>query len=103
MVMASYNLCLGYTCCHSYFPPVQDGFTPLYVACDGGHKQIVDILLKNGANVNLTTTVSVFVVNEICDVLVLFLLSYFCQSIITQLNSKTLTNKRDNSQFQQLL
>ncbi|CAI8009202.1 Ankyrin repeat and KH domain-containing protein mask, partial [Geodia barretti] len=33
--------------------PHKDGFTPLYVACQGGHKLIVDILLKNGANVNL--------------------------------------------------
>ena len=40
------------------FPPVQDGITPLYVACQNGHKQIVIVLLKNGANVNLTTTVS---------------------------------------------
>ena len=42
------------------FPHVQRGFTPLYVACEGGHKQIVIVLLKNGANVNLTTTVSVW-------------------------------------------
>jgi ankyrin repeat protein len=27
------------------------------VACQNGHKQTVDVLLKNGANVNLTTTV----------------------------------------------
>ena len=75
--MASYNLCLGYTCCHYYFPPVQDGFAPLHVACEGGHKLIVDILLKNGANVNVTMTVSVFVVNEICDILVLFFIMLF--------------------------
>ena len=102
MVMASYNLCLGYTCCHSYFPPVQDGFTPLYAACGGGHKLIVDILLENGANVNLTTTVSV---NEICDVLVLFLyyLTFVTLLVHYYSYSKTLTNKRDYSQFQQLL
>ncbi|CAI8043217.1 hypothetical protein GBAR_LOCUS23973, partial [Geodia barretti] len=28
------------------------------MACQNGHKQTVDVLLKNGANVNLTTTVS---------------------------------------------
>ena len=37
---------------------VQDGLSPLYVACYNGHKLTVDILLKNGANVNLATTVS---------------------------------------------
>ena len=40
------------------FPHVQDGITPLYTACEGGHKQIVIVLLESGANVNLTTTVS---------------------------------------------
>ena len=40
------------------FPRVQDGFTPLYVACQNGHKQIVIVLLENGVNVNLTPTVS---------------------------------------------
>ena len=86
--MASYNLCLGYTCCHYYFPPVQDGFTPLHVACEGGHKLIVDILLKNGANVNVTMTVSVFVVNEICCtifyyvIFVTFLVHYHSLSLI---------------------
>ncbi|CAI8053090.1 Ankyrin repeat domain-containing protein 29, partial [Geodia barretti] len=30
---------------------------PLYAACQNGHKQTVDVLLKNGANVNLTCTV----------------------------------------------
>ncbi|CAI8011115.1 hypothetical protein GBAR_LOCUS7236, partial [Geodia barretti] len=28
------------------------------MACQNGHKQTVDVLLKNGANVNLTKTVS---------------------------------------------
>ena len=40
------------------FPHLQDGFTPVYVACQNGHKQIVNFLLEGGANVNLTTTVS---------------------------------------------
>ena len=43
--------------CHT-FSYTQIGGTPLYVACQNGHKQTVDVLLKNGANVNLTTTVS---------------------------------------------
>ena len=36
---------------------VQDGFSPLYVASEYGHKVIVDILLNNKADPNLTTTV----------------------------------------------
>ena len=31
---------------------VQDGFSPLYVASQYGHNLVVDILLKNGANVD---------------------------------------------------
>ena len=40
------------------FPHLQDGFTPVYVACQNGHKQIVNFLLEGGANVNLTTVSS---------------------------------------------
>ena len=40
------------------FPHVQGGSTPLYAACEGGHKQIVIVLLESGANVNLTTVSS---------------------------------------------
>ena len=43
--------------CHT-FSYTQNGATPLYTACQNGHKQTVDVLLKNGANVNLTFTVS---------------------------------------------
>ena len=43
--------------CHT-FSYTQDGATPLYMACQNGHKQTVDVLLKNGAIVNLTRTVS---------------------------------------------
>ena len=43
--------------CHS-FSYTQNGFTPLYLGSQNGHKQTVEVLLKNGANVNLTITVS---------------------------------------------
>ena len=36
---------------------VQDGATPLYSASQGGHSEVVDILLKNGADPNLASTV----------------------------------------------
>ncbi|CAI7988646.1 Ankyrin repeat and SOCS box protein 3 [Geodia barretti] len=42
--------------CHT-FSYTQNGGTPLYVACQNGQKQTVVVLLKNGANVNLTCTV----------------------------------------------
>ena len=31
---------------------VQDGFSPLFAASQYGHNLVVDILLKNGANVD---------------------------------------------------
>ena len=43
--------------CHT-FSYTQNGGIPLYVACQNGHTQTVDVLLKNGANPNLTLTVS---------------------------------------------
>ena len=51
---------LTFSCISLYhtFSSTQDGVTPLYVACQNGHTQTVDVLLKNGANPNLTLTVS---------------------------------------------
>lgn len=36
---------------------LQDGFSPLYVASEYGHKEIVDILLNNKADPNMATMV----------------------------------------------
>lgn len=36
---------------------LQNGCSPLYMACGNGHTEIVDILLKNRADPNLVTTV----------------------------------------------
>ena len=49
---------------HHSFSYTQNGATPLYTACQNGHKQTVDVLLKNVANVNLTRTVSL--INPLC-------------------------------------
>ena len=40
----------------SYSLTVQDGGSPLYVASQEGHSDVVDILLKAGADVHLATT-----------------------------------------------
>ena len=34
-------------------PHIQSGATPLYIASQNGHKDVVTILLRNGADVNL--------------------------------------------------
>ena len=44
---------------HSTFI-IQNGFSPLYVASQEGHTDVVDILLRKGADVNQTTT------DEVC-------------------------------------
>ena len=43
---------------------VQDGFSPLYAASHEGHTEIVDLLVRAGADVNQATTK---VHNYICD------------------------------------
>ena len=48
----------GYFVSTIFSSSLQDGYSPLYVACQNGHKLIVDILLKNRANVNIIITVS---------------------------------------------
>ena len=56
--------CLESICVYMYSivsSTVQDGFSPLYVASQEGHSQIVDILLLKGADPNLTLKVCVLV------------------------------------------
>ena len=35
-------------------PATQDGETPLYIASQNGHSDVVNMLIKNGADINLT-------------------------------------------------
>ena len=37
------------------FYAFQHGYSPLYVACQMGHKVIISVLLENGADVHLAT------------------------------------------------
>ena len=48
------NHCTFISTC--YF--TQDGATPLYVASQNGHSDIVNILIRNGADVDLACEVS---------------------------------------------
>ena len=34
------------------YTPLQDGASPLFIASQEGHSEVVDVLVKNGANVN---------------------------------------------------
>ena len=40
-------VCICWTC---YIPP--DGTTPLYISACNGHKEVVEVLLQNSAEVN---------------------------------------------------
>ena len=46
-----------------YFFNVKDGTTPLYIAAQNGHEQIVQILLERGANVDLADEVILLIVS----------------------------------------
>ena len=35
---------------------IQGGFSPVYVACQKGHTDVVDLLVKAGADIDLATT-----------------------------------------------
>ena len=35
-------------------PLTQDGVTPLYIASQKGHSDVMNILIRNGADINLT-------------------------------------------------
>lgn len=87
--LAEFSILLLCLCCtlqlHNIY--LQNGFSPVYVASQNGHTQIVDILVKAGADINLTTkkvnitvyTVSVPVqiaVENICTLDTVYLLHF---------------------------
>jgi ankyrin repeat protein len=40
------------------YPCMQEGFTPLYVACQKGHKEVAQLLLNSGAQPDIPLKVS---------------------------------------------
>ena len=40
----------------SYFTCVQDGLSPVYVASQEGHTEVVDLLVQAGADIHLAST-----------------------------------------------
>ena len=54
---------IGYYCAHSSLHIIilltQTGATPLYIASCNGHSDVVNTLIRNGADVNLTYKVHV--------------------------------------------
>ena len=46
------NLWYTHSVCSSLIPLTQTGETPLYIASQQGHSDIVNTLIRNGANVN---------------------------------------------------
>ena len=55
-----------------FFAYLQKGCSPLYVASQEGHTDVVDILLRKGADVNQTTT------NEVCATINLCVYRVLC-------------------------
>ena len=50
-----YNTCVGDGNC---FPLTQNGETPLFFASHNGHSDVVNILIRNGAGVNMAANVN---------------------------------------------
>ena len=45
---------------YMHFPLTQDGATPLFIASQKGHIEVVNILIRNEANINLAKKVRYF-------------------------------------------
>ena len=55
-----------------YYPLTQDGATPLYIASEKGHDDVVNTLLKNGARINLARNVCGDALVQKCIIVMLY-------------------------------
>ena len=60
----------------SIFLNVKDGVTPLYIAAFQGYEQIIQILLKKGANVDLADQVILLIISFFFPFFFLFLFTF---------------------------
>ena len=66
ILLCCYNTCNNIivmvtgTRIYMHFPLTQTGATPLFIASQKGHIEVVNILIRNGANINLAKKVRYF-------------------------------------------
>ena len=51
------HLLLVHSFLHVIVPLTQDGTTPLFIASERGHSDVVNVLIRNGADINLARNV----------------------------------------------
>ena len=56
-IMLSILLVIIHSSLHVIIPLTQDGVTPLFMASCNGHSDVVNILIRNGADINLARNV----------------------------------------------
>ena len=56
-IMLSILLVIIHSSLHVIIPLTQTGETPLFVASEKGHSEVVNILIRNGADINLACNV----------------------------------------------
>ena len=53
----------------------QDGATPLHIASQNGHSDIVTILIKSGANINMAMNVSDYILTKLDNNNIVYIIS----------------------------
>ena len=70
---------------HAMHAVMQSSLVPLHVACDMGNENIAQLLIQNGADVNIATTVSFVQVSKPCVRIVIGQLELYSQEEWTPL------------------
>ena len=63
---------------YMHFPLTQNGSTPLYIASENGHSDVVNILIGNGADVNLVEEVRKIFLTRYTDMYEMMCTCYSC-------------------------